>query len=134
MTTGRPAAEASGAHSVPRFVVQAPMDPVADFLADLSMAVLKHPAAAQAVFSALVAEGQRFAHTDEGARWRSALADSDLARRGHALWEGSLLKVLEESPDAILPTAIVEAVVHATARADLTNVLQEVLDRVGPRG
>ena len=46
----------------------------------------RYPAAAKVIAGALVVEGRRFAATDEGKRWRSALAASELVRRGRLLW------------------------------------------------
>jgi hypothetical protein len=108
-------------------LVLAPLtDPLRPLLEQGARVLLQHPAAAQAAFSALVAEGRRFARTDEGRRWRDALAGSDLVRRGRALWEGSVLSVLEEDGQTVLPTTLLDAVVQAAGRADLTKLLQSL--------
>ena len=116
----------SASEEAPHLVLRPSNDPLIELLHRASLLLLKHPVAAQAAFAALVAEGRRFAETPEGRRWKAALADSELARRGHALWEGSLLKVLEEQADAPLPTAILEAIVQAASRRDTTALLQRV--------
>ncbi len=85
--------------------------------------MLKHPIAAQALFSTFVAEGRRFAQTEEGHQWQEALAGSELVRRGRALWEGLSLNLLEDSPGTVLPTAILDAVVQAVTREDLDRLL-----------
>jgi hypothetical protein len=85
--------------------------------------VLKHPIAAQAIFSAFVAEGRRFARTPEGRRWRAALADSEFVRRGRALWEGSLLNWLEDNPETLIPTAVLDAIVQVISQGDASSAL-----------
>ena len=85
--------------------------------------LLKYPAAAQAAFRALVAEGRRFARTPEGRRWKERLASSTLVRRGHMLWEGSALDVLEERTDTVLPSALLDAIVGAIGSAELPELL-----------
>ncbi len=121
------------ADELPRLVLRPAGDPVTTLLRHASLLLIKHPVAAQAAFGALVAEGRRFATTPEGQRWKAALEHSDLAWRGHALWEGSVLKVLEERGDSPLPTAILEALIQVTARGDMTALLQQVLGN-DPRG
>lgn len=75
--------------------------------------VLKHPEVMQDVFAALIAEGRQFAQTDDGRRWRAALAGSDLIRHGRALWESSALNILEDAPGVVVPSAIIDAVVRS---------------------
>ncbi len=116
-----------GAKELPHLLLRPPDDPLAEFLSEVSLLLVKHPIAAQAAFAALLAEGRRFATTPEGERWKAALAGSELVRRGHALWEGSLLKVLEDSSEAVMPTAILEAIVQAISRQDITDLLHKVL-------
>src|SRR5205823_1249124 len=89
-----------------------------------SLAVLKHPVAAQAAFAALIAEGRRFAETPEGRKWKDALAHSQLIHCGGALWAGSVLNTLEDHPDTLLPSTVVDAIAHAARRPDLTDFLQ----------
>ena len=118
--------------AAPRLVLQTAADPLTDLLRTASASVLKHPFAAQAIFAGLVAEGRRFAETEEGRRWQAALADSEFVRRARALWEGSVLNLLEDSPDALLPSAIFDALVQAASRPDLPALLRAVL-RPGDR-
>lgn len=102
--------------------------------AQLAVLVLRHPVAAQAAFAALVAEGRRFAQTDEGRRWRDALADSELVRRGRALWEGSVLNLLEDDREAMLPSALVDAIARAASRGELGSFVGELLGPGALRG
>jgi hypothetical protein len=126
----RPAAGASAGdrwEEAPRLVLAPPDDPLLRVLEHASRLVLKYPVAAQAAFSALLAEGRRFAGTPEGRRWKAALAHSELMRRGRVLWEGSVLNTLEDRADAALPSAILDAVVRAASRDDLPALLRRLL-------
>ena len=122
--TTRPAEEPW--QGVPRLTLGLPDDPLRHILHAASLALLKHPVAAQAAFAAFVAEGRRFAETAEGRRWKAALVDSDLVRRGTALWEGSVLNTLEDNSDALLPSTILDAIVQAAGRRDLLAFLHEI--------
>ncbi len=102
---------------MPRLRLRTPEDPLARALRAASEFFLKHPLAAQALFTALVAEGRRFAQTPEGRRWRAGLAQSELVRRGRALWEGSLLNMLDDDPDAVMPSSVFDALVRTTSVA-----------------
>jgi len=77
--------------------------------------LLEHPAAAQRIFSALVAEGRRYAETPEGAALAERLAGSELIRRGRVVWEVTTLNLLEEAPPSVLPTRLLDVFAHATA-------------------
>jgi hypothetical protein len=76
--------------------------------------LLQHPIAAQAAFSALVAEGRRFASTPEGRAWASALAASPLIRQVSELWGPLGLDMLEEDPNTIIPSAWLDALLRGT--------------------
>jgi len=104
-----------------------PEDAITQLLRDASSLVLKYPVTAQSIFSGLVAEGRRFASSPEGQAWRDALAGSEFVRRGRAVWEDSVLNMLEDRSDTILPTAIVDALVQALSRVDLPQRLRELL-------
>lgn len=92
-------------------------DEVAALVRQLQMSLLRHPAAAQAAFAALVAEGRRYAETEEGARWREALARSELVRRLRPVYESITLHMFEADPQTTLPSAYLDALVQV-ARAD----------------
>ena len=108
-------AEASW-EDAPTLALEVPADPLADLFHSASLLVLKHPVAAQAAFFALITEGRRFAATPEGQRWRTALASSEFVRRGRALWETSLLNLLEDDAEAVLPASLKELIVWAASR------------------
>lgn len=104
-------------------------DPPADreeVLARLHAAMLQHPIATQAIVSALVAEGRRFAETPEGRRWSARLSRSELVRQGQILWEGSGLALFDEDPDAVLPSALVDCALGALAGDDVMGLLDKL--------
>lgn len=105
-----------------------PEDELFDALGAAQTALVRHPIAAQALFSALVAEGRRYAATPDGAALRARLAGSDLIRRGRVLWEVGTLNVLEENPDGVLPSKVVDALVQAAATPDLERMLGRLFD------
>jgi hypothetical protein len=89
--------------------------------------LLEHPVAAQAAFSALLAEGRRFAATPEGAVWKRVLADSDWVRNGRLLWDVVSLNLLEETPSGALPSAYLEALFRAAETPDLEGLMRSLL-------
>ncbi|MCB9548788.1 MAG: hypothetical protein H6706_23535 [Myxococcales bacterium] len=91
--------------------------------------LVKYPVAAQAAFAALVAEGRRFAETEAGRRWQTTLADSDLVRRGRAIFQGVTADVLGEHQGP-LPSGFLEAFIEATRRGDAEGLLQRLF---GPK-
>lgn len=88
-------------------VLEAP-DPVGDALSELQLAVLRHPVAAQAIFSALVAEGRSYAETEEGRRVAQTVAVSDLAHRGRVVWDVMTMSALTDGPE-VLPSVVLDA-------------------------
>jgi hypothetical protein len=107
---------------------EAPPDPVAEALGQLQEMVLRHPVATQALFRAFVAEGRRFADTEDGRRWAERLARSDLVRQGRVAWDGLTLNAFDDSEETVLPTAILDAFTKAIAARDLHAVLATVLE------
>lgn len=103
-----------------------------EWLLDLVQVLVRsHPAAAQVIVKALVAEGRRFAGTPEGRQWRSALADSELVRRGRLLWYMSGYDDLvgeTQEPDAVLSDWLA-LVADALLRTDLEALLSRRLRR-----
>ena len=113
--------------ALPTVVLREPEDELFRLLRAGHLLLLKHPVAAQAAFRALVAEGRRFAATPEGQRWKTRLAGSELVRRGHVLWEGSALDMLEERSDSMLPSTLIDAIAGAIGSEDLSALLGRVL-------
>ncbi len=117
---------------LPRLVIDAGEPGEDDLLALLSRAqrlILKYPFAAQAIFSAFVAEGRRFAETPEGSALRDELARSELVERCRVVFQFVTHNVLEERPSPGLPSAILDAFVEAARTADLESLLRRFLGR-----
>ncbi len=93
--------------------------------------LLQHPLAAQAAFSALVAEGRRFATTPEGAAWKSALAGSELVRDGRQLWDALALNLLEEDASTVVPSTYLEALFQAASSSELETLVRRLRDARG---
>lgn len=98
-------------------------DEVATLLRAAQGAMLRHPAAAQAMLRALAAEGRAFARTPEGAALRERVARSDLVRRGRVVWEVATLNALEEHGETLLPSKVLDAMAKATRARDLEPML-----------
>jgi hypothetical protein len=62
--------------------------------------VLSQPAAGHAITSFLVAEGRRFATTDEGGRWLDTLRNAPEVERLRQIWEATTLNVFDDDTDA----------------------------------
>lgn len=88
--------------------------------------LLQYPLASQAAFSALVAEGRRFAATPEGAEWKAALAGSDLVRNGRQVWDALALNLVEEEPSTVVPSTYLEALFQAAALPELEALLRRL--------
>jgi hypothetical protein len=95
-------------------------------LRGLRSVLLQHPLASQAAFSALVAEGRRFAATPEGAEWKAALAGSDVVHKGRQVWEALSLGLVEEEPSTVVPSTYLEALFQATALPELEALLRRL--------
>lgn len=110
----------------PRLVLGPVQDPLTEMLEQASLLLLQHPVAAQAGFRALVEEGRQFAATDEGKRWYRLLSHSDAILRGRVLWEDSLLNILEDAGDTLIPSALVDALARAVSTHDPHALLAQL--------
>ncbi|EAU66243.1 hypothetical protein STIAU_3813 [Stigmatella aurantiaca DW4/3-1] len=99
-----------------------------ELLRRLQSLLLQHPLAAQAAFSALIAEGRRFAATPEGAVWKEALANSELVRNGRLLWDVLSLNLLEEEPSTVVPSSYVEALFQVASSSGLETLMRRLRD------
>jgi len=98
-------------------------DDVSDILRAGQLAMVKHPAAAQALFQSFVAEGRRFGATPEGMAWQERLIGSQLIRRGRLLWDSATLNLLEEDSESAIPSGFLDALAAAAAEPDIEAVL-----------
>lgn len=105
------------------------VDPTAaevEMLRALQRTMLTHPVACQAAFSALVAEGRRFAETPEGRAWRDRLVHSSLLRQVRLVFDLSTLGLLEEGAGACLPSGYLDALFMIAAGGNADEVLNHV--------
>lgn len=114
---------------LPRVVIREPEDVLAEILERARRAVLAHPAAAQALFDAFVAEGRRFAGTPEGRRWREDLAGTELIRRARLLCEACALSAFGDQASS--PADLLEALAIAADIEGLEPMLSGMLDLGG---
>lgn len=112
----------------PRVVLREPEDEVGRLLHALQRLLLKYPRASQALFTALVAEGRLYAGTEAGQQWRRRLAASPLVRRGRVVWDETTLRMLQDDPATILPSAVVDAFVHAALMDGLEPFLARLFE------
>ncbi len=110
----------------PTVVFEEPEDPLASTLRRLQQAILFHPVAAQALFAGFVREGRAYARTDAGQAWQARLAGSELVIRARVLWDAMTVRGLEDDPDTVLPTAILEAIVKAAADTDMERFVEDL--------
>ena len=122
---------AGGSEPAPRVVVRDPEDDLSTLLREAQLLVIEHPVAAQALFRAFVAEGRAFAETAEGRRWRDELAGSELIRRGRVVWEAGTLNLLEEDAETVLPSKLLDAVVHTAGVEALEPLLSRLFEPTG---
>lgn len=112
----------------PRVVLREADDEVGRLLHALQRLLLKYPLASQALFKALVAEGRLYAATEEGQAWRRRLAGSPLIRRGRVVWDETSMRMLEEDPATVIPSAVVDAFVHAALMDGLEPFLSRLFE------
>ena len=113
---------------LPRVALRAPAsDPVA-VLRRLQGVLLAHPIAAQAAFSALLAEGRRFATTPAGRRWQEQLVRSPLLRRVRAPFDAATLWMLDEGTPDVLPSGYVDALCAIARSEDVEGAVGRLLE------
>jgi hypothetical protein len=98
-------------------------DPELSGLAQLHSLLIAYPAASQAAFAALVAEGRRFAETERGRQWQEALAASPLMARLRRIFEEVSLNMFEEGSTAVLPSTYVELLAQTLDATQLPRLL-----------
>jgi hypothetical protein len=96
-----------------------------DVIGLVQRALFKYPAAVQAAFASLLAEGRRFAQTEEGKQWCARLEASAAIARGRLLWEAMTFNALEPEPTEALPSALLDIVAQAISRVDFERWLTD---------
>lgn len=86
-----------------------------------------HPGATQAIFKALVAEGRKFARTQEGAELACRLHGSELAARGRTAWEVVGMSAFTEHEHG-LPSVVLNEFARAIAIDGLERTLAQLFD------
>lgn len=105
-------------------------DDVVETLYELQDALLRYPMVVQRVFSALVAEGKRFAETPEGAALRDRLLASRSTASARLIWELLTAHSFTEDPFAVLPSAFVDRLVRLIAVRGVEPLVSRVFERV----
>ncbi len=106
-------------------------DELLEALTALQRVVLEHPVASRQAFTALVHEGRRFAQTQEGARLADQVQGSELLARAHLVFDNASLWLLEEGPERILPSGLVDALAAAAASDDRELLLDQLFRGLG---
>ena len=115
---------------VPTVELKDPQDALLPVLSQLQGALLRYPDAAQALLSALVAEGRAHARTPEGAALRDALVDSELLRRLWRSWEVTSLWMFDaDAAPSTLPSGYVDALFLTAGSDDLEALLARLVAR-----
>jgi hypothetical protein len=98
-------------------------------------AIVKHPVAAQAIYSALVREGRAYAETAEGQALRERLVRSEAAARVRTAWEAVSFGMLEhDAKPGAIPSVLVDVFVQAISRARFEARLQRAVQPDDPAG
>lgn len=112
--------------SLPRLTLRE-SDLLARLLRQGQELLLRHPQGAAALVRALVAEGRRFAGTDEGRAWQEQLAGSDLIKKGHLIWQAYGLDALDGAEEPMLPSQWLHTLLAAVDEADVEQVLARLM-------
>ena len=77
-------------------------------LRNIQKIILKHPIVCQAVFSALISEGEKFAATPEGRTLKTTIEGSSVVQQLQYLIDLSTFSVLERNPPDVLPSTYID--------------------------
>ncbi len=100
-----------------------------DALAAVQRIIFKYPMATQAAFSALVAEGRRFATTSEGRNLALRLTRAKEMHRARMLWEVLSMSAFTERYDGPLPSLFVDTLVRTLKTQHLEPLLTRIFQR-----
>lgn len=112
--------------SLPRLTLRE-SDLLARLLRQGQQLLLRHPQGAATLVRALVAEGRRFAKTEEGRAWQEQLAGSDLIKKGHLIWQAYGLDTLAPEASGALPSKWLEMLIAAIGEAEVEEVLASLM-------
>ncbi|NUZ05910.1 hypothetical protein [Piscinibacter koreensis] len=111
---------------VPTLVLADREDEMLGALRHLQKSVLKHPAAAQAAFQYLSAEGRRYRYTAEGREWDERLRHSRLVRHLGLLFDFSTLSLLDHDPPGVLPTQLLDVLFTLSSLENSDELLDKL--------
>ncbi|MBV1878977.1 MAG: hypothetical protein KUG79_15160 [Pseudomonadales bacterium] len=103
-----------------------------NILAEIRQVILKHPVAAQAAYSSLLAEGKRFAATEAGKVAVPRVKNSELANRLRLVWELSSGWMLDEKPQGPLPSSFIDAIFLAANENNIDELLKKLYSNTVP--
>lgn len=112
---------------IPRIVLKDKAEPLTNLLLEGQRLLVRYPQASRAIVQAFMAEGRRFAGTEEGQEWQAALAKSNLIRRGRHIWDAYSLDALLENESNRLPSAWLDIITAAVSNPDLETILSTLV-------
>ncbi len=112
---------------IPRIVLKDKAEPLTNLLLEGQRLLVRYPQASRAIVQAFMAEGRRFAGTEEGQEWQAALAKSNLIRRGRHIWDAYSLDALLENESSRLPSAWLDIITAAVSNPDLETILSTLV-------
>jgi hypothetical protein len=90
--------------------------------------IYRYPMVVQAVFSFLVAEGRRFAETEEGEQLRNRLMRSPSSASARMIWELLTTHAFVEKPVHALPSAFIERFVRLVATRGIEPLISRIFE------
>jgi hypothetical protein len=135
MTTADPplSGAAGDDWAVPTVVLGEHDDEMLAALRQLQTSVVKHPAAAQAMFQYLSAEGRRYQTTPAGQAWEQRLRQSRLVRQLGLVFDLSTISLLDRDPPGALPTQLLDVLFTLSAIDDSDALLDRLFRWEGTR-
>jgi len=112
---------------IPKMMLGPSNDEMTQVLKELQNALLKYPAASQAIISKLTEEGRRFIDTEQGRKIAPELAQSELLRRVWRVWETTSLWMFDDNSSGILPSGYVDTIFRIAAGNEMEKKLEEVI-------
>ena len=117
----------TNSNGVPRLILKDKNETLTNLLLEGQHLLVRHPQASRALVQAFIAEGRRFAETEEGQEWQAALAKSDLIRRGRHIWDAYNLDALLENESSRLPSVWLDIITAAVSNPDLETILSTLV-------
>ena len=116
------------APNLPRLVLQQEDSrPPAQIFLDAQHLLIENPQAARAIIQAFIAEGRRFAQTEDGQAWQDILGRSELVKRGQLIWDAFSLDALVETDSNFMPQAWLDMLSAAVSSPDLETILSTLI-------